>query len=97
MTVQLSAIPLATSPYKVGKPLSLGVQVPAPLCRVYLDPGSCVCIGVGSLVVSRIRDLGHNTMHILNFFLDNLDFKEGAICHLPNLLVSRVVLCRYIS
>ena len=45
----------------------LGVQVPALLCRVYLDASSsleinpCFCISVSSVVVSRIHNLGHNT------------------------------------
>ena len=33
-------ISLATSPYNIAVLLSLGVQVPALLCGVYLDPSS---------------------------------------------------------
>ena len=43
MSMQLSVcvtISLATGPYKTATPLNLGVQVPAPLCRVYLGPSS---------------------------------------------------------
>ena len=39
---------------------------------------SCVCIGVGSLVVSQIRNLGHNRM---SFLL--LCHPSGISLHLP--------------
>ena len=39
-----------------------GVQVPAPLWTELVNKASCVCIGVGSLVVSRIRNAGHNSL-----------------------------------
>ena len=70
MTVQLSVcvtISLATGSYnKTAMPLNLGVQVPDPLCRVYLDPRMSLQITprvlalLGSLVVSWICNLGHN-------------------------------------
>ena len=37
-------ISLATGRYKTATPLSLGVQVPAPLCQVYLGPSSSLQI-----------------------------------------------------
>ena len=47
MTMQLSVcvtISLDTGPYKTATPLNLGVQVLAPLCRVYLGPSSSLQI-----------------------------------------------------
>ena len=70
MIVQLSAyvtISLATDPYNTTMLLSLGVQVPCSAALGILGPKLelvikplCDYIGVGSLVVSRIRNLGDN-------------------------------------